>query len=78
MVKVGIWKLALVAFEIPEIVDVCITVYDISGRAVTEQMYSALTPGMHEAIISDLHAGLYVVHMQAGNFIDSGRMIVIR
>jgi len=69
---------ALVAFEIPEIVDVCITVYDISGRAVTELMYSALTQGMHEAVISDLHAGLYVVRMQAGDFIDSGRMIVIR
>jgi len=72
------YGMALVAFEIPEIVDVCITVYDISGRVVTELMYSALAPGMHEAIISDLHAGLYVVRMQAGNFIDSGRMIVIR
>jgi len=72
------YGMALVTFEIPEIEDVCITVYDISGRVVTELMYSALTPGMHEAIISDLHAGLYVVRMQAGDFIDSGRMIVIR
>jgi len=72
------YGMALVTFEIPETEDVCITVYDISGRAITELMYSALTPGMHEAIISDLHAGLYVVRMQAGNFIDSGRMIVIR
>ncbi len=72
------YGMALVAFEIPVIENVCITVYDISGRVVTELAYSALTPGMHEAIISDLHAGLYVVRMQAGGFIDSGRMIVIR
>ncbi len=70
--------MALVAFEIPVIDNVCITVYDIPGRSVTELAYSALAPGMHEAIISDLHAGLYVVHMQAGDFSDYGRMIVIR
>ena len=72
------YGMTLVAFEIPVIENVCITVYDISGRAVTELAYSALTPGMHEAIISDLHAGLYIVHMQAGGFSDYGRMIVIR
>lgn len=72
------YGMALVTFEIPEIEDVCITVYDISGRVVTELMYSALTPGMHEAIISDLNTGLYAVRMRAGDFIDSGRMIVIR
>ena len=72
------YGMTLVAFEIPETEDVCITVYDISGRAVTELMYSALTAGMHEAVISDLHAGLYVVRMQAGGFIDYGRMLVIR
>jgi len=71
-------EMALVAFEIPETEDVCITVYDISGRVVTELMYSALTAGVHEAVISDLRAGLYVVRMQAGDFIDSGRMIIVR
>jgi hypothetical protein len=72
------YGMALIAFEIPQIEDVCITVYDISGRIVTKLMYSALTAGMHEAIISDIRAGLYIVRMQAGDFTDYGRMIVIR
>ncbi|MCD6588672.1 MAG: T9SS type A sorting domain-containing protein, partial [Candidatus Fermentibacteraceae bacterium] len=72
------YGMALVEFEIPETEDVCITVFDVSGRVVTELMYSALTAGVHEAVVSDLRAGLYVVRMQAGDFIDSGRMIVVR
>jgi hypothetical protein len=72
------YGMALVAFEIPVMENVRITVYDVSGRVVADLAYSALAPGMHEAVISDLHAGLYVVRMQAGGFIDSKRMIVIR
>jgi len=72
------YGMALVAFEIPVIENVCITVYDVSGRAVTELAYIALAPGIHEAMISDLHAGFYIVHMQAGGFSDYGKMIVIR
>jgi hypothetical protein len=65
-------------FEIPEIINVSLTVYDISGRAVTEMTYSELSPGEHEVMIDDLSAGFYIVQMQAGDFIDSVNMIIVR
>jgi hypothetical protein len=69
---------AYVQFEIPEIINVSLTVYDISGRAVTEMTYSELSPGEHEVMIDDLSAGFYIVQMQAGDFIDSVNMIIVR
>lgn len=67
----------LVHFSLPETVDVKLSVFDISGRLISNPASGVYAPGLHETSIVDLHTGLYFVRMESGSFSSIQRFVVI-
>jgi hypothetical protein len=67
---------AVIAFDLPENVEVTLTVYDISGRKVTTLVDRALPAGEHAVDVTGLAAGVYVYKLSAGSFSAAKKMVV--
>ena len=67
---------ATVAFALPDAAGVELAVYDVLGRRVALLAEGAFEGGHHEAAFdgSALPAGLYVVHLQAGDAVRTQRL----
>ncbi|UCE28234.1 MAG: T9SS type A sorting domain-containing protein, partial [Candidatus Coatesbacteria bacterium] len=68
---------ATIAFDLPEVADVTLTVYDISGRKVTTLVDETLTAGEHKAEISEMAPGVYVYKLDAGSYSAARKMVVV-
>lgn len=72
-------------YVLPEISDIQMRIYNISGRKIMQWSYRDQEPGKH-AIVWDgtgmqgkvLPAGVYIYRLHAGEFIDTGKMVVIK
>ena len=71
---------ATIGFDLPEAAPVRLTVYDVLGRRVAVLVDDALPPGRHEARLDaeDLSAGIYLVHLQAGRYASTQRVVRVR
>jgi len=71
---------AAISFELRETSNIVISVYDISGRYVTELMRGTYEQGYHEMEfnLGDLSSGVYYVLLRAGNFSDTEKMVLIK
>lgn len=69
-----------IKYEIPEYSKVCITVYDINGRIVKELINNKKRAGVHEVTFdgAGLTSGLYFYRIQAGDFVQTKRMLLIK
>jgi len=66
-----------IRFGVPDVTDVDITVFDLSGR-ITETVTSAgIAPGYHQVLFSDLPPGIYFCRMVTGDFMEMQRFAVI-
>ena len=68
---------AVIAFDLPEGVDVTLTIYDISGRKVTTLVNETLPAGAHERPVAGLAHGVYVYRLVAGGFSGVRKMVVV-
>jgi hypothetical protein len=68
---------ATIAFDLPEDVEVTLTVYDISGRKVTTLVNETLAAGEHAAEVSGLAPGVYLYKLDAGSFNATRKMVVV-
>ncbi len=69
---------AVIAFELPEDVDVTLAVYDLSGRRVATLADGLLPDGEHERVVSGLAPGVYIYRLDAGDFVATKKMVVIK
>ncbi len=69
-----------VAFELPEAMDVMLTVWTLDGRPVEEVAARTFPAGYHELPFqaSTLPSGTYFLRLQAGPHTASHRMVVVR
>ena len=69
-----------ISYQLSALSFVNLSVYDISGRKVTELVNGQREAGLHEAIFdaSNLPSGLYIYRLQAGDFTASGKMILMK
>lgn len=69
-----------VKFSIVKMSYVNITIYDMLGRKVQTPVSEVLQPGMHKVSVdaSKLSSGVYFYCMEAGDFIDTKKMILLR
>ncbi|MFA7361058.1 MAG: M28 family peptidase [Candidatus Kapaibacterium sp.] len=69
-----------IRFSIAKMSSVRITVYDMLGRQIQTLVNEVLQPGTHKASIdaSMLSSGVYFYRMEAGDFTDTKRMILLR
>jgi hypothetical protein len=69
-----------ITFALPEAATVRLVVYDVMGRAVAEVANGVHEAGVHRATVdvSRLAAGTYVYRIEAGDFVATRQMTVIR
>ncbi|TKJ41729.1 hypothetical protein CEE37_03945 [candidate division LCP-89 bacterium B3_LCP] len=70
----------ILGYKLPVASLVKLAVYDISGRLVSELVNGWRDIGVHEVMFeaSDLASGLYIYHLDAGDFTASGKMILMK
>ena len=69
-----------ISYQLPSASLVNLSVYDISGRLVIELVNAWRDVGHYEITFdaSDLTSGIYIYRLQAGDFIVSGKMILMK
>lgn len=69
-----------IRYSLARPVHVRLTVYDMLGRAVVTLLDEHQAPGHHkvEAALPHLASGLYVYRIEAGSFVDSHAMILLK
>jgi len=67
-----------IRFDIPEISNIKITIYDKKGGIVKGYLYDNIQPGTHELNVADLDNGNYTYTMISGDFSQSYNMLVTK
>jgi Secretion system C-terminal sorting domain/Beta-propeller repeat len=69
-----------IKFDIPKASFVKLSVYDVSGREVTSMINSELQTGHYEYTFdgSKLTGGVYFYKLQAGDFVETKKMILVK
>jgi len=69
-----------IVFELPRISQVTLTVYDLLGREVSVLVNEGMSAGHHEATFdaSSLSSGVYFYRLQAGDFVSTKKMVVLK
>ena len=69
-----------IKFDVVRLGDVKIVVYDIVGREVQTLANESLKPGTYEASFdgSSLNSGVYFYRIQAGDFVNVKKMVLIK
>jgi hypothetical protein len=71
---------ARIGFALPEAARVRLAVYDVLGREVIVLVDGAREAGRHEAVLDGgaLPAGVYLVRLAAGPFVQAQRVTLVR
>jgi hypothetical protein len=69
-----------IVYAVPEEVDVKISVYNILGKEVALLVNEKKAPGFYELNFGGekLPSGVYIYNIEAGNFISSKKMILLK
>ena len=67
-------------YDLPQETDVTLTIYDITGRMVQTLVNELQQSGMKKVIwnASDVSSGVYIYRIQAGNFTQTRKMILLK
>jgi hypothetical protein len=71
-----------ITFQLPVASEVTLTVFDINGRHVEEDLMSTrhFNPGIHSITFdgTDLPSGIYIYRLNACNFKTSGKLVLLK
>jgi hypothetical protein len=69
-----------ISFDVAQPVDLTLTVYDVLGRQVSLAASGTRLAGMHEVSFNatGLPSGVYFYRLEAGDYVETKRMVVIR
>jgi hypothetical protein len=67
-----------IRFDVPEVSQVKITIFDLRGAIIKGFLYDNIQPGTHQIDITDLQNGEYTYSMTSGNYNKSFSMSVSR
>jgi hypothetical protein len=70
----------LIRFQVPVATDVKLVVYDMAGREVSVVMIERKEAGTYEVKFdgSGLASGAYIYRLQAGGFIQSKKLVLLK
>jgi hypothetical protein len=70
----------VIAFQLPETSSVTLKVYDVLGRPVASLVNGTMPAGRHEVSFdaSRLSTGVYIYRLQAGSFVTSRQMMLVK
>ncbi len=69
-----------ISYDLPRLSDVMLTVYDVLGRQVIELASGTQPAGTYEVSFdaTDLLSGVYFYRLQAGDYVETKRMMVMK
>ena len=69
-----------IRFDIPEAVDVELTVYNIRGQVIMRPVTDHLSPGYYSVVINGNHmsSGMYFYRIKAGKFVQTKKLILLK
>jgi hypothetical protein len=69
-----------IGYALPEVADVRLTVYGVTGRLVSELVRGRMQAGMHTAVFdgASLASGLYVVRFDAGGRTSQVKVVLAK
>ena len=69
-----------IRYELPEHAGVQVEVYDLQGRKITTLVDEPQQPGTHEIIFeaNELSSGTYIYQINAGEWVETGKMMLIK
>jgi hypothetical protein len=69
-----------ISFTLPEVSDVTLRVFDVSGRQVAQILHGVLQAGSHQVTFdgSNLASGIYLYTLNAGSHKASGKMVLLK
>jgi hypothetical protein len=69
-----------IRFELPKTSHVSLTVYDVLGREVVMLVQDEKDAGVHEVRFdgSNLASGVYFYRLQAGDFVRTNKLVILR
>ncbi len=68
----------VIIFGLPETASVEISIFDLSGRLVSEIHGDEYSPGFHDVLPGNLSPGIYFCRMTSGDFEATRRFVVIQ
>ncbi len=70
----------IIKYELPRVSNVTLTVYDMLGRELSVLANDRREAGVHEVKFdgSGYSSGVYFYRLQAGNFVSTKRMLVLK
>jgi hypothetical protein len=71
---------ATIKYELPKSSDITLTVYDVLGREVSVLVNHRMDAGVHEVKFdgSNLASGVYFYRLQAGDFVATKRLLLMK
>ena len=70
-------SLPAVRFSLPEPASVELSIFDLSGRLISEIHGDDYSPGYHDVLLGELSPGVYFCRMTSGDFSATQRFVVI-
>ena len=69
-----------IRFDIPEAVNVELTIYNTRGQVVMRPVAERLAPGYYHVVINGkyMSSGMYFYRMRAGKFIQTKKLILLK
>jgi hypothetical protein len=67
----------VIRFGLPEPASVELSIFDLSGRLISEIHGDDYSPGYHDVLLGDLSPGVYFCRMVSGDFTATQRFVVI-
>jgi hypothetical protein len=69
-----------ISFDLPEISEVCIDIYNIRGQIVKQVVNRRFQVGQHEVVVdaSDLSSGIYIYKLTSDNYTAVERMTLLK
>jgi hypothetical protein len=69
-----------IRFDLPESAQVQLSIFDVMGREVARLVEETMEAGSHQVSwnASNLSSGVYVIHINAGSFIQSRSMVLLK
>jgi N-acetylmuramoyl-L-alanine amidase len=70
----------VISYQLPVVSDVKLVVYDVLGQEVAELVNGRQVPGKHEARFdgSDLASGVYFYRLEAGSFVGTRKLMLLK
>jgi hypothetical protein len=70
----------IIEFTLPDVADVVLKIYDITGKEITTLANGSFEKGTHKIAFNaiNLPSGIYFYRIQAGNFVEVKRMVLLK